>query len=105
MGDDGRRYLFDLYRLNPVDIEFLEKECEPKEEDDMPTYPHKLTLLRPELIESFWDYKFRLWLQEKANQKQNVYIHYFYFIKKNINKKKKNENNNLLNNDNNKFPI
>ncbi|CAJ0921058.1 14866_t:CDS:10 [Entrophospora sp. SA101] len=71
MGDDGRRYLFDLYRLNPVDIEFLEKECEPKEESDLPLYSHKLTLLRPELIESFWDYKFRLWLQEKANRKQN----------------------------------
>ncbi|CAG8468885.1 11169_t:CDS:2 [Diversispora eburnea] len=70
MGDDGRRYLFDLYRLNPVDIEFLEKECEPQEGSDLPIYPHKLTLLRPELIESFWDSRFRSWLQEKANKKQ-----------------------------------
>ncbi|CAG8753892.1 16854_t:CDS:10, partial [Racocetra persica] len=70
MGDDGRRYLFDLYRLNPVDIEFIEKECEPKEGSDIPTYPHRLALLRPELIESYWDYRFRLWLQDKAKEKE-----------------------------------
>ncbi|CAG8783867.1 6201_t:CDS:2, partial [Acaulospora morrowiae] len=70
MGDDGRRYLFDLYRFSPVDIEFLEQECEVKEDSDMPAYPHKLTLLRPELIESCWESKFRSWLQEKANKKQ-----------------------------------
>ncbi|CAG8622887.1 12933_t:CDS:2 [Acaulospora colombiana] len=70
MGDDGRRYLFDLYRFSPVDIEFLEQECEVKEGSDMPIYPHKLTLLRPELIESCWDSKFRSWLQEKASKKQ-----------------------------------
>ncbi|CAG8475236.1 13960_t:CDS:10 [Gigaspora rosea] len=137
MGDDGRRYLFDLYRLNPVDIEFIEKECEPKEcepkecepkecepkecepkecepkecepkecepkesepkesepkecepkecepkecepkecepkeESDIPAYPHKLVLLRPELIESYWDYRFRLWLQDKANKEKET---------------------------------
>ncbi|CAG8543922.1 5185_t:CDS:10 [Dentiscutata erythropus] len=72
MGDDGRRYLFDLYRLNPVDIEFIEKECEPKEESDIPPYPHRLVLLRPELIESYWDYRFRLWLQDKANKEKEA---------------------------------
>ncbi|CAG8445698.1 10634_t:CDS:10 [Funneliformis caledonium] len=74
MGDDGRRYLFDLYRLNPIDIEFLDKECEDKEDTDgsnLPRYPHKLTLLRPELVESFWDHKLRLWLQKKTTAKQN----------------------------------
>ncbi|CAG8630479.1 5293_t:CDS:10, partial [Racocetra fulgida] len=70
MGDDGRRYLFDLYRLNPVDIEFIEKECELKEGSDIPIYPHRLALLRPELIESYWDYRFRLWLQDKAKEKE-----------------------------------
>ncbi|CAI2187484.1 5112_t:CDS:10, partial [Funneliformis geosporum] len=77
MGDDGRRYLFDLYRLNPIDIEFLEKECEDKDKEDtkgsnLPRYPHKLTLLRPELVESFWDHKLRLWLQEKSSAKQKI---------------------------------
>ncbi|GBB98318.1 hypothetical protein RclHR1_00320013 [Rhizophagus clarus] len=72
MGDDGRRYLFDLYRLNPIDIEFLENECEDKEGSTLPRYPHKLTLFRPELIESYWDHKSRLWLQEIATAKQKA---------------------------------
>ncbi|CAB4399183.1 unnamed protein product [Rhizophagus irregularis] len=72
MGDDGRRYLFDLYRLNPIDIEFLENECEDKEGSNLPRYPHKLTLFRPELIESYWDHKSRLWLQEIATAKQKT---------------------------------
>lgn len=82
MGDDGRRYLFDLYRLNPVDIEFLENECEDKEGSNLLRYPHKLTLLRPGLIESYWDHKSRLWLQEKATARQNV--NKLLFITKNM---------------------
>ncbi|CAG8576150.1 4474_t:CDS:10 [Ambispora gerdemannii] len=72
MGDDGRRYLFDLYRLNPIDIEFQEKECSSKEGNDIPPYPHKLTLLRPELIEFFWENKCRAWAKEKRLNKQEL---------------------------------
>lgn len=64
MGADGRRYLLDLYRLNPVDIEFLENDIAAK--DDLPEYPHKLTLMRPELMLLFWEHKLRLWVQERA---------------------------------------
>ncbi|KAG9299129.1 hypothetical protein G9A89_020442 [Geosiphon pyriformis] len=70
MGDDGRRYLFDLYRLNPIDIEFQERECVEKEGSQIPPYPHKLTLLRPELIEFFWEHKCRVWAKEKTLNKQ-----------------------------------
>jgi len=72
VGDDGRRYLFDLYRLNPVDIEFLENECKPREDSSMPAYPHKMTLLRPELMEVFWDHKLRLSFKEKTLEKLKV---------------------------------
>src|SRR5207302_11186751 len=72
MGDDGRRYLFDLYRLNPIDIEFQERECIPDASKELPHYPHKLTLLRPELIEFFWDHKCRAWAKEKLLDKQKV---------------------------------
>ncbi|KAI8596765.1 clustered mitochondria-domain-containing protein [Dissophora ornata] len=64
MGADGRRYLLDLYRLNPVDIEFLENDAVAK--DGMPEYPHKLTLMRPELMLLFWEHKLRSWVQERA---------------------------------------
>ncbi|CAO3674712.1 unnamed protein product [Rhizopus microsporus] len=66
LGADGRRYMLDLYRLNPVDIEFQENEC--IEKDDKPAYPHKMTLLRPELMSLFWEQKFRQWVKEKTEQ-------------------------------------
>ncbi|KAF9948959.1 Intracellular distribution of mitochondria [Mortierella alpina] len=64
LGADGRRYLLDLYRLNPVDIEFLENDVAAK--DGMPEYPHKLTLMRPELMLLYWEHKLRAWIQERA---------------------------------------
>ncbi|KAK5815961.1 clustered mitochondria-domain-containing protein [Linnemannia elongata] len=64
MGADGRRYLLDLYRLNPVDVEFLENDIAAK--DNIPEYPHKLTLMRPELMLLFWEHKLRAWVQERA---------------------------------------
>lgn len=69
LGADGRRYLLDLYRLNPVDVEFLENDVAAK--DGMPEYPHKLTLLRPELMLYFWEHKLRAWVQERALEIQN----------------------------------
>lgn len=66
LGADGRRYMLDLYRLNPVDIEFIESECVAK--DDKPAYPHKMTLLRPELMSLFWEHKFRQWVKAKTDQ-------------------------------------
>ncbi|KAG0305797.1 Intracellular distribution of mitochondria [Dissophora globulifera] len=64
MGADGRRYLLDLYRLNPVDVEFLEHDVPAK--DGVPEYPHRLTLMRPELMLLFWEHKLRTWVQERA---------------------------------------
>ncbi|KAI9277772.1 clustered mitochondria-domain-containing protein [Sporodiniella umbellata] len=57
LGADGRRYLLDLYRLSPVDIGFQESE---------PDYPHKMTLLRPELMSLFWEHKLRQWIKVKT---------------------------------------
>lgn len=68
MGADGRRYLLDLYRLNPVDIEFLENDVAAK--DGMPEYPHKLALMRPELMLLYWEHKLRNWVQERAQEIQ-----------------------------------
>ncbi|KAG2225941.1 hypothetical protein INT45_006637 [Circinella minor] len=66
LGADGRRYMLDLYRLNPVDIEFQDKECVDK--DDIPAYPHKMTLLRPELMGLFWEHRFREWVKVKTEE-------------------------------------
>ncbi|KAJ2416784.1 Intracellular distribution of mitochondria, partial [Coemansia sp. RSA 2524] len=63
-GTDGRKYLLDLYRMTPVDVEFLESECT----GDKP-YPHKLVLLRPELVDIFWENSVRKAVQEYAAEK------------------------------------
>ncbi|KLT45006.1 hypothetical protein CC85DRAFT_255915 [Cutaneotrichosporon oleaginosum] len=75
-GSDGRRYFLDLPRLSPVDIEWLEKNYEGKlvgpgaEQADAPVYPHRMTLLRPELIEIFWESELKLWAREITAKKQ-----------------------------------
>ncbi|KAI8076797.1 clustered mitochondria-domain-containing protein [Halteromyces radiatus] len=65
LGADGRRYLLDLYRLNPVDIEFQDAECVATKHK--PAYPHKMTLLRPELMSMYWEHMFRQWYKAKVD--------------------------------------
>lgn len=70
-GSDGRRYLLDLPRLNPVDIEWLEKDYNgklagPDAEVDAPVYPHRIALLRPELVELFWESELKRWARNVA---------------------------------------
>lgn len=79
-GADGRTYILDLYRLTPVDIEFLESECvAPNEEEfksvaqsqtdrkngDDTKYPHRMTMFRYELIEAYWEHKLNDYVQNK----------------------------------------
>ncbi|PWN49339.1 hypothetical protein IE53DRAFT_150850 [Violaceomyces palustris] len=68
-GADGRKYVLDLARLNPVDIQWLEKDVHGGliEADgvEAEAYPHRMTLLRPELLEIYWDNEFRKWAREK----------------------------------------
>ncbi|KAJ1908266.1 Intracellular distribution of mitochondria, partial [Coemansia sp. IMI 209127] len=71
-GTDGRKYLLDLYRLTPVDVEFLENECESSGVAGMPVYPHKLVLLRPELVEAFWETSVRNAVREYAIEKSKA---------------------------------
>ncbi|KAK6096610.1 Intracellular distribution of mitochondria [Batrachochytrium dendrobatidis] len=60
-GTDSRSYMLDLFRLTPVDIQFLETV---DAESETNPYPHRMTLLRPELIESFYEHKVRFAIQE-----------------------------------------
>jgi protein TIF31 len=66
LGTDGRKYVLDLYRVTPLDIPWIEKHwIEPVEsdstqiEDDKKGYPHRMTVLRPELIDTYWRVKLR----------------------------------------------
>ncbi|KAI1337779.1 putative eukaryotic translation initiation factor 3 subunit CLU1/TIF31 [Xylariaceae sp. FL0016] len=61
LGTDGRKYVLDLYRITPLDVLWLE-ENEPKSEEDELAYPHRMTVLRPELIESIRTLKWSEWV-------------------------------------------
>lgn len=76
-GTDGRMYVLDLSHLCPMDVLWLERDmsgpiCEdaaaaasaPKDDSES-TYPHRLPLLRPELVETYWDMKLHEFARSK----------------------------------------
>ena len=58
LGTDGRKYVLDLYRLSPLDITWIEDYWSDVSSTDVKpletNYPHRMTVLRPELIETYW---------------------------------------------------
>jgi protein TIF31 len=73
-GADGRKYALDVARLAPVDVEFAEKDLEGAilegDGSSSDRYPHEMILLRPELLEIYWDSQFRSWAREQLSKKQ-----------------------------------
>lgn len=61
---DGRFYLLDLSRMMPVDIEWLEQDF--SHNDEFPEYPHRITLLRPELWKRFVEYRSHEYIKEQT---------------------------------------
>ncbi|CAK7234516.1 Intracellular distribution of mitochondria [Sporothrix bragantina] len=61
MGTDGRKYVLDLYRITPLDISWQE-DGEEAEKTGAAAYPHRMTVLRPELIDIYSRVKMREWL-------------------------------------------
>ncbi|KAK4252390.1 clustered mitochondria-domain-containing protein [Corynascus novoguineensis] len=54
LGTDGRKYVLDLYRITPLDIAWMEDSSPEGAE-----YPHRMTVLRPELVEALGKQKAR----------------------------------------------
>ena len=83
LGTDGRKYILDLYRLTPLDISWLEEHCsddtDNKNDPKNGRYLHRMTVLRPELVDSYWRLKMRTCVQEqvenrrKSAQNQNAH--------------------------------
>ncbi|CDS01800.1 related to CLU1-translation initiation factor eIF3 [Sporisorium scitamineum] len=77
-GADGRRYVLDLARLNPVDINWLENDIageihgSASSSSQDARYPHRMTLLRPELLEIYWDSEFRKWARAQLAARQEA---------------------------------
>ena len=74
LGTDGRKYILDLYRLTPLDITWLEEHCEDGEESATETrsrnYPHRMTTLRPELVEAYWRLQMGEYVQKEVKMRK-----------------------------------
>ena len=76
LGTDGRKYILDLYRLTPLDISWLDAywadaavdAIKPKERN----YPHRMCVLRPELIEAYWRLKMNEYVKEEAERRKSA---------------------------------
>ncbi|KAF3928877.1 hypothetical protein ABW20_dc0107680 [Dactylellina cionopaga] len=79
LGTDGRKYVLDLYRTTPLDVIFIEEHWENQEAEAR--YPHRMAVLRSELVESIWKSKMREYVngelerqrqeKEKGKEKEN----------------------------------
>ncbi|EON63470.1 protein TIF31 [Coniosporium apollinis CBS 100218] len=70
LGTDGRKYALDLYRVTPLDVAWLEQywtepEKDDQEKDEAKNYPHRMAVLRPELVEAYGRVKLRDFVREK----------------------------------------
>ena len=76
LGTDGRKYILDLYRLTPLDVNWLEEHCKdinPTENgSERAVYPHRMTVLRAELIDSYWRLKMSEYVKEQVGQRQKA---------------------------------
>ncbi|OAA71934.1 GSKIP/TIF31 domain protein [Akanthomyces lecanii RCEF 1005] len=66
MGTDGRKYILDLYRITPFDIPWLEEKAKEDEEESTTSYPHRMTVLRPELVDSFGRFRMKQWVDKEV---------------------------------------
>ncbi|KAM0720554.1 hypothetical protein Q7P37_004690 [Cladosporium fusiforme] len=71
LGTDGRKYVLDLYRVTPLDIAWLEQHRGDGEAEDK-RYPHRMTVLRPELVDSYRITKLREYIAKKLEEKREA---------------------------------
>jgi len=71
LGTDGRKYVLDLYRITPLDVAWLEEHRKDGVSDD-DNYPHRMAVLRPELVESYWRLKLREYVQAELTKRREA---------------------------------
>lgn len=76
IGNDGRHYILDLLRTFPPDVNFLKLDEELSKEVKMLGFPiehkHKLCCLRQELIDSFVDSRYMMFIKYAAYHLQQL---------------------------------
>lgn len=78
LGTDGRKYVLDLYRITPLDIAWMEENgtaigsAEQTNGALETAYPHRMTVLRPELIDAYYKVKLREWINTELERRQKA---------------------------------
>ena len=75
LGTDGRKYILDLYRLTPLDISWLEDYWADSSSDNKPkdrNYPHRMAVLRLELIEAYWRLKMSEYIKQEVDKRNSL---------------------------------
>ncbi|KAL4754030.1 clustered mitochondria protein [Aspergillus terricola var. indicus] len=63
LGTDGRKYVLDLYRVTPLDVAW-------NEEEGGDAYPHRMSVLRLELVESYWRAKMSQYVKAEVERRR-----------------------------------
>ncbi|KAL5002369.1 clustered mitochondria protein [Aspergillus recurvatus] len=63
LGTDGRKYVLDLYRVTPLDVAW-------NEEEGSDAYPHRMSVLRLELVESYWRAKMSQYVKAEVERRR-----------------------------------
>ncbi|KAL1955173.1 hypothetical protein VTO42DRAFT_8938 [Malbranchea cinnamomea] len=66
LGTDGRKYVLDLYRITPLDVLWTE-DVEGHE-----PYPHRMSVLRLELVDSYWRYKMSQYVKAEVEKRRQA---------------------------------
>ncbi|KAK3674634.1 Intracellular distribution of mitochondria [Recurvomyces mirabilis] len=69
LGTDGRKYVLDLYRVTPLDVKWLE-EHRGTEQIEEGRYPHRMAVLRAELVDSWRIAKLREFISGELERKR-----------------------------------
>ncbi|KAL2426078.1 Clustered mitochondria protein-like protein [Exophiala dermatitidis] len=68
LGTDGRKYVLDLYRITPLDVAWSE-EVEADAIGDK--YPHRMSVLRLELVEAYWRLKMQEYVRAEVEKRRS----------------------------------
>ena len=70
LGTDGRKYVLDLYRITPLDVLWAEEAD--AEEDTDAKYPHRMSVLRLELVEAYWRLKMQEYVKDEVDKRRST---------------------------------
>ena len=70
LGTDGRKYVLDLYRIAPLDVAWAD-EMEASKDAEDEKYPHRMSILRLELVEAYWRTKMQEYVKAEVEKKRS----------------------------------